>query len=236
MRVLCAGLIAVSMCVAGCQGQPSPNTGIATVTFASGALPAGTDIVIEKQTDAHTFAVFDDTASIYIPGSRAPYQVRVTTGTSKPAGPATVVLNIPSGFTAPPGYEIQAFGQIPQASDLEHYDAFEALPSMSDLKNGTVTATVSPAVFTSNRTGDGTYEAVLLLATVPVSSSSGQRDLVGTGNCPTGHIHTPILRNLHVRSPFDPNRVVVVDGQTYTGHFGTGGPVCGAHRQGLRLS
>src|SRR2546428_10932062 len=155
------------------SGVAASLPGVASISFPTGALPEGTVVSIEKRTDAATFGAFDDTAALFEPTGRSPYWVRVTIGTARPTGPATAALDLPAGFAAGPRNRFVVFGQLPPGSDQEYYDAFVALPSTYDAASGKVTATVAKDSFTANRTGNGTLEAILLLATAPSASVPG---------------------------------------------------------------
>src|SRR6266850_1512294 len=180
--------------------------GVATVTFASGALPPQTSVALQKATDAPTLAAFDDGAGSFNVTNRISYFLRITTGKVQPAGSATVDLVLPDGFAVSSTEHAAVFARIFYRNEDEGLDAFEPLGSIQPTASGTVRAIVPQWAFTSARSTDGTVEAVVVIATLPAASGS-RLEFAATGRvcenptvaCAVGCMRTPLLRTLRAK-------------------------------------
>lgn len=235
-------------------GPTATSPGVGSVEFTPGSLPASTNVAISSVVDTDSFQAFDLDAVAYEPTARSAYVVRITTGQAVPdlSTSATVMLDVPASLTIPTGQGVDVFARFQTSSEEgEEYDHFEVVPSTWDPSMpGSVKALVPATAFTSNRTGDGTVEVLLLLAVTPgVSSavsklSKSENRLLSAlgvfppppppqGNPGVGckvdpvakgdlrpRFRAPVVLPLTETSPFNPWRVVVVKGKTYIGHFG----------------
>ncbi len=201
-------------------------TGIATVTFPAGAFAAPQDVVVSSTSDVQTAQDFSESAAIFGPAARLPYEVRIDTGSVLPAQPVQVALAVPSSLTVPAGQHLEAFAQFWENNELDTYDHFELIPSTLDAASTAVILSLQPAAFTDQRRSDHTFEAIVTLAPTPGNAGhallggpaefSADTTVVGCFSS-----FQPPLDSDAITSPFDPNRKVVVNGVTYTGHWGT---------------
>jgi murein DD-endopeptidase MepM/ murein hydrolase activator NlpD len=206
------------------DGGTATLSGVTTLTFPAGAFTAPQPVTVSSTTDAQTAATFDESTAIYDPGQRMAYEVRINTGTVGPALPVQAAIIVPGSLSVPAGQNLEAFAQIWEKGDLDALDQFELLPSTFGGTIATVTVSLPPAAFTDQRRADHTFEAIVTLA--PTPGSPGHALLgappqgVAPAGCPVPSIQPP-LDAVSITSPFDMNRRVVVNGVTYTGHWGT---------------
>ncbi|MDB4998752.1 MAG: hypothetical protein JWM74_6184, partial [Myxococcaceae bacterium] len=97
--------------------------GVGTVTFPPGALPSPTLVKLETTADPATAAVYDETSVMFKLGKRAPYELRINTGSVQPTAPLQLVLTVPPSF----GLLGTALGQVLEASEMDTFDQFELL-------------------------------------------------------------------------------------------------------------
>ncbi len=170
----------------GAGGQTYELAGVARVTFPSNSLPSGQTPTIAKTSDANTSVEFDETAAIYSPGPRLPYEVRINTGQSRPTAQAVdAFLSVPDAYvaSAPVGYSLQAFVQFDQSNDVENVDEFEVVASSYDTNTHTMHLQIPSSAFTNSRRADQQYEAIITIAPIPVASS---RSLLTRAACSLG--------------------------------------------------
>ncbi len=192
--------------------------GYATVVFAPGTFTWPQLATVEKTSSSATAQAFADSAEIFQPGSTPGYEIRINTGLSKPQVPVQVTVVVPADFAIPAGSRVEAFAQFWQQDELDALDSFELIPSTFDEPTRAVTLTLPPAAFTSQRRGDGTFEAIITLAATP---GAQPLQALSVSLATAAATILPPLETVTVRSPFNPLRQVTVGGVVYTGHWGT---------------
>jgi murein DD-endopeptidase MepM/ murein hydrolase activator NlpD len=192
--------------------------GFASVVFAPATFSFPQLARVEKTSSSATAQAFADSAGIFQPGSTPGYEIRITTGPSKPQAPVEVSLVVPSDFVVPEGSRVEAFAQFWEQDELDALDSFELISSTFDESARTVTLTLPPSAFTAQRRGDGTFEAIVTLAATP---GAGPSQALSVALAAAGATILPPLETTQVRSPFNPARQVTVGGKVYTGHWGT---------------
>ena len=192
--------------------------GYATVLFAPGTFPWPQLAKVEKTSSSATAQAFADSAEIFQPGSTPGYEIRINTGLSKPQVSVEVTVVVPADFAIPAGSRVEAFAQFWEQDELDALDSFELIPSTFDEPTRAVTLTLPPAAFTSQRRGDGTFEAIVMLAATP---GAVPPQVLSFSLATAAATILPPLETTQVRSPFNPTRQVTVGGVVYTGHWGT---------------
>jgi murein DD-endopeptidase MepM/ murein hydrolase activator NlpD len=191
--------------------------GVVSVGFPPGTFPVAQQASIEKTSSPGTAEAFVDTAAIFQPGATLGYEIRIITGPDAPQTALQVTLALPPDFAVGADSRVEVLAQFWEQDELETYDNFELVPSSYDPLSQTVTVTLPAGAFTSLRRTDGLFEAILTLAATPgAATSPGLLSLAAE----TSTILPPVAQP-QVRSAFDPNRKVTVDGVVYTGHWGT---------------
>ncbi len=149
------------------------------ITFPSGSFPTVQNVKLSATKSTETQTDYETTTAIFGATNRLPHELRVNSGSVRPATEFTATLVVPDSFLAqvPADSEIQVFAQIYQNGGEEVLDSFELFPSTYSATDKTVTVTLPPEAFTNLRNIEGTYEAVILLATTPTKPLSSSQTL-----------------------------------------------------------
>jgi hypothetical protein len=187
--------------------------GVGAVSFPAGAFAASQPVRMETTAEARAAEIFELSAAIFRAGARAPREVRINTGALPPADDAEVTLAVPGELSVPPGYGLEAFAQVFEGNADDLHDEFDLVPSRSEARG--LTFSLSAGAFSKDRRTDGTYEAVVLVATVPGGDTVHLQQTICT------KFPSPLERPLKVTSGFNPNRDNGMVGIKTKGHPGT---------------
>ncbi len=171
--------------IIGPNGGQLSIAGFGSVEFSAGTFSNYQPVELAVTASDETAQDFDTTAFMFDAGVRTPYELRINTGSTKPQAEFKAVIDVPANFLAQvsSNSEIQVFAQIFEDGGEEVLDSFELFESVYSSSNATVTVSLPPEAFTNRRRADGTYEAIILLATTPTkpATSSALNSLrVGT--------------------------------------------------------
>jgi len=155
--------------------------GVASVVFGSGALSTTQTVTVAATASPETAEDFRETAVLFAPGPRLPYEVRINTGSVAPIANTEVALRlvVPESFARaqPPNYAIRVFAQILQDSGEEVHDGFRPVDAVDAGDGKSIEVRLRRPAFTNQRRRDGTFEAVVILASSrvgPPRRSRGQ--------------------------------------------------------------
>jgi hypothetical protein len=141
--------------------------GVASVSIPSGALPGQATVTVAATTSPETAAEFRETAGLFAPGPRAPYEVRINTGIRVPRieDEVQVRLVLPESLIGalPPNYAVRVFAQFMQDSREEVHDSFMPLELRETGDRRSVEIGLRRNAFTNLRGRDRTYEAVIIV-------------------------------------------------------------------------
>ncbi len=136
---------------------------IATINVSAGSLLTGQQVTVSATSNQATALVFDHATFIFDVVARQPYEIRINLGTSaSPTIPLKLTVNLPISFTSalPADAIIVAFGQ----TDIDdNINGFDAIFSTFDSALHTLSLDLSPDFFSQNNSGNGTYEAVIII-------------------------------------------------------------------------
>ena len=178
--------------------------GLGRITFPARALTSGQSIVLRGTTNSDSAAVFTQTAAIFQPIARAPYDVTVTVGPDAVASPTvTATLFVPADFasaiTSSTG--VEAFVRILTANGGATLDTFELIDSVYNPADRTLTVTLPKEAFTNLLRADGLYEATLTFATTP-GAQAQSIPTADPGVCQASALGAPLNGTLAVSTPF----------------------------------
>jgi len=162
--------------------------GIASVTFPDGAFATNTTVRVESTSSVETNEDFEVTAEMFSAGHRLPYEIRINTGRVEPLTDFKVRLAVP-GNAVPTGSGIHVFAQIFYDGEHETLDYFEVFSSTYNVEAKTVQVTLPKEAFTNQRRADDTFEAVIILASVPYREDPIQKQ----GPTSISPLRSPIL-------------------------------------------
>lgn len=217
--------------------------GLGSVDFPEQAFDEATTVTVSATSSPEVAEAFDpssplDTASIFRPSSLLGYELRINTGDLPPVSDTVrVTIELPSDFlsTIPSGHQPEVFAQIYQDGGEEILDSFELFASVETADGRALIVELPTAAFTNTRTADGSYEAIVVLASTPgsnrsVLSFSRQLTLAmspslayqqAADECQAASISCPISTGCgNVTSPYNPARKHPVTGATRP-HYGT---------------
>ena len=186
---------------------------VATVIFPPGAFLQDQPVEVRVTSDTNTAAAFTDTTAIFGADGRAGYEVRIRTGHVQPLTDFAVTFDLPEAFRAsvPTNSEIRVFGQnYWEDGTNEVLDTFELFPERFLPTDLMATVLLPKSLFTDQRTGDGTFEAILTLGTTPTRPLNLPTPLifkvaglnageVAVGNPPDAYTFASQQRNAYVR-------------------------------------
>ncbi len=172
------------------QGGSVTLQGVTTVTFLPKAFRSSQTVTVSATVSPETLADFEQTAEIFEPGPRLPYEVRINTSKVPPVKDFVVEIVVPEALAASLQNDmgLALFAQVFEAGGQEILDSFELFPSTYQKVKRIVRATLPREVFTNQRREDGTFEAIVILAT-----QRKQADQVGPKGAesnPAGHTRT----------------------------------------------
>jgi len=158
----------VTAVITGAGGEVS-LAGRARVVFPKGAFADARRVEIRIGRSEEIAHVFEATVPVH-PTVRTAWEVTIRTGTTCPAGGVFVELAVPAGMNVPRGQTPWAFALTFQEGGEDVLDGFEPVStSRYSERTRTVTAGLPPEAFTSRRQADRVCEAVLVVATVPLT-------------------------------------------------------------------
>tara|TARA_R110002049_G_scaffold259252_1_gene435025 strand:- start:1412 stop:3055 length:1644 start_codon:yes stop_codon:yes gene_type:complete len=156
---------------------------VASIIFPNGSFSQNQVVVLSKTLSEETQIDFDETAHMFGTDSRAPYEIRVNTGSVAPAEDVSieVIVSVEYLATIDSGSEFQLFVQIMQASEFDVLDSFELMDSEYNPSTGIIRTTLPVEAFTDLRTLDSTFEAIIVLGTTPTAPGSTQEGMATEG-------------------------------------------------------
>lgn len=121
---------------------------------------------------SYLLPMFDNIVPLY-DAKKSPYLARIILSKTPPITKFQITLNVPKELKSskPVGHDYVIYVAAISGGGEEVLDEFEPIPSTYNLSTNTVTADIDPSVFTALRRSDKNYEAVMLLGTMPSSSS-----------------------------------------------------------------
>lgn len=151
--------------------------GVVTVAVPSGSLQKGSQVTLSLTSALSTAGTFDVESDILgIVRARQAYEHRINFGSARPAADKYgVTITLSADFAS----ALQASETAVVFAQLEEEDSigFEAVDSIFDAGSHTIALSLPSGYFSSLRTTDGSYEAVLLVAAVVPSSTTGRATL-----------------------------------------------------------
>lgn len=188
-------------------GDTVSLVGIATATFPAGAFPSSREVTIVATTLPQAVEDFTLAGALFDPGVRS-YEVHINTGASAPATDIELTINIPQQLlsASPNPSDIQVFAEIDELSSQELMSSFEVLPSAFDATSNSVTVTLPSAIFSDGRSAASVFEAIIILAPVPGSSTSRSLTPKATGMCAAEPIGFPLRRAATTTDGFNPSQ------------------------------
>jgi murein DD-endopeptidase MepM/ murein hydrolase activator NlpD len=160
-------------------------TDILRIVFPAGAFSSTARVSIRTTQSDTVAAAFDETTVVFRPLGRLPYEVRINTGVTPPISDTVdVEFAVPEAFFAalPPNAQINVFAQIFQDGGQEVLDEFELFQGAFDAASRRFFASLPTQMFTTARTQDGTWEAILTLAAIPGPPQTAQTQRAATAN------------------------------------------------------
>jgi murein DD-endopeptidase MepM/ murein hydrolase activator NlpD len=147
--------------------------GAGRVVVPSGAFAAPQAVNMEVTHAPETETDYTVTGETYHAGPRVRNEVRVRTGSTLPLADLNVEMVVPTAFAAtlPSTHRPQLFIEFLQSEGEEILDDFVPVPSTYDAASGILRAALPPAAFTHWRRTDQTYEAIVVVGSVPVAQS-----------------------------------------------------------------
>ncbi len=206
----------------GPQGATLSLPGFTAVTFRTGTFTTAQQVTVSATSTVETQTDWAATAEpLFNPGGRSPRELRINTGAVQPRADLDVTLTIPEALaiSLPQGHRITAFGQWFSNGGQDIHDEFEVLPTEVDLVARRVRLTVPAAMFTGQRSADGSYEAVVVLSLYdpgapaqsaaitglsPSFSLSAADDGSGAAKCEAAPLGSPLRDPLRVTGPYNP--------------------------------
>jgi hypothetical protein len=240
--------------IIGPTGGQISIPGFGEVTFPAGAFAAPQQVTLSVTSSPDTAHDFEQTAFMFNAANRLPYELRINTGTVQPAVDFEVSFEVPAAFRAsvPADDEVRVLGQSLWQGPNETLDTFELFGPRFTAADPVIKTTLPASLFTNGRTGDGSFEAIVLLATTPTkaagaplnapaSSSAGVEVPLPApydarvewpatapalaavaGACQGGTLSPPLDGNIRSNSPFGP-RDPNIGASPF--HYGTDYPV-----------
>lgn len=155
--------------VISAQGGRLVLPGFGAVSFPAGAFTAPQQVRLSATNSPETAHDFDQTAFMFDAVNRLPYEIRVNTGPIRPTMDFQVTFEVPASFRAavPADSEVRILGQNLWKSEHETLDSFELYGGRFTAADTVITVSLPASLFTDGRTTDGSFEAIVLLATTP---------------------------------------------------------------------
>jgi murein DD-endopeptidase MepM/ murein hydrolase activator NlpD len=139
--------------------------GMALITFPNGAFAATNTVRVSVSNSPAVHEDFSATAE----GPRLPYEIRINSGSTPPAGAFDVSINVPESFASSVAsdHQLEIFAQPLETGTIEALGHFHGFASTFDAGTRTLSATLPAEAFTNESSGDGSYEAILIVADIP---------------------------------------------------------------------
>ncbi len=154
----------------GSDGGTIELPAFAAVTFPPGALPWVQSVRVSATASPETEQDFEATAVLAFGAERLlRREIRINTGAVAPSKPVQVSVHVPGeGMRASPERRgLRVFAQYWQDGGQEILDQFEPIRSAYNRATGTLTIALDPAAFTDQRLANGTFEAVVIVGSLP---------------------------------------------------------------------
>ena len=190
--------------------------GVATLVVPAAAFAADRAVRLEKIACARAARELTESTTAFQPGTALGYQVRINTGSTQPAAPVELSVQVPAGFSAPAGSQIEVFAQIAEYGEFDSFDHFELIDAQVNPAGNVLTVLLPPWAFSSSRRADATFEAIVTLAPTPgvtTRPAGPTRSLSSEGKI------LPPLKTLIVNSNFGVRTHPIAGEQRM--HFGT---------------
>ncbi len=142
--------------------------GIAEVTIPPGSFDESVPVTLYTAADSLTRDIFDISTIVFAAGPAMPFELRINTNTVKADSSLWVTLMLPGEFIEAMGngrYEAQAFVQLEETGGGAPLDNFDVFESTVDIELGTISVELPPWAFTSSRTANDTFEAIIIIGT-----------------------------------------------------------------------
>ena len=186
------------------------------MTFPPNAFSVPTTVQLLTSSDPNIAADFDESASIFRPDDRLPYELRIRTGALPPVSETvSLVLSLPPEFlvAVPPGHGIEVFAKALQGGGEDVSPGLDLFGLFSPtLASGSLSVDLPTSVF--DERGSGQYEAVVTVASTP---GVGSADLaaIEAAPCQATNIACPLGSGCEaVSSQFSPARAHPITGST----------------------
>lgn len=153
----------------GADGGTLELPGYAVVTISTGALGSTESVSLLSTASAQIRDDFEATVPLSSPAIAARAIVLVV-GEQRPAAALEVTLTTPDNLRREMSDSVEptAWAQVWQDGGGEILDGFVRLQADLDGARETLTVLLTPESFTRERRSDGLYEAILVVAAVPV--------------------------------------------------------------------
>ncbi|HYD89992.1 MAG TPA: hypothetical protein VEA37_00715, partial [Flavobacterium sp.] len=137
--------------------------------FLAGTFNPSAKIKMEMKHDENTAGVFNVSAPLYGVDVWLEYEIRINTGASAPKLPVEVKLFIPEYFQklVTTGMSVEAFAQWYYENNSERHDNFSIIESKPAVDEPYLEFTLPPHFFTNVRSEDGSFEAIVTMASIP---------------------------------------------------------------------
>jgi murein DD-endopeptidase MepM/ murein hydrolase activator NlpD len=185
-----------------------------SVSFPAGAFDSPQAVTVSATKSQETQLTFEMSARFLSIGSRVTHELRIRTGEVAAATASEIVVVVPAGFveSLPPGHSFALFAQILQNGGQDLLDNFVRLhPETIDPSANAIHASLPPTAFTDLRSADGTFEAIVVLASALEANSgvaSARALAVVPDMCEAALIRSPVEGPLVVttNNAGEPNR------------------------------
>jgi murein DD-endopeptidase MepM/ murein hydrolase activator NlpD len=200
-----------------------PN--VATVSWSAGTFPTPANVTVSATAKSDTATDFDGTTAGFFPGPKRLYELRINTGSALPTSAAHVTMTMPAALlsASPSGDGIQAFVEFLQEGGDDSIDGFRMVDSTVSFTQNTVQLDVDKAAFTSSRTADGSYEAILTLSPTPGTNTNVSTAGLARSKRLTAAASGAVCQAKSIGSPLegvDPSQLVKTDDFKPPAHYG----------------
>ncbi len=162
---------------------------VVKATFPAGSLEPGQRVSLAITSDPSLQSGWDTLTSLWSPGRKAEYEIRIGVGRTQPRTPIVVELQVPPALGR--GSDVGLFHRVVFTAELDAHEAFEPLGSRL-IGDQRLEVRLTPTMFFRNScctltdggwTGSGSFEAIVTLAApgrAGAASSSVSRGLEPT--------------------------------------------------------
>lgn len=147
--------------------------GIATIQIADASFSSPTTIGVWMTAKPETAAEFSDSSVMFSSAVRASSELRINTAKVEPKKTIQISARLPAELEArmSPKDEPKVFVQVYQTGGLSILDTFELIDSTYDAAAKTLQFSVDPGMFTDRRTGDDSWEAIVVIGATSTKPS-----------------------------------------------------------------